>query len=81
MKLKSHINILGEAGAFCAFGMIVLTYIQLSINGLQTGYYTVMIDSNSIGEHWFEIIAISIMFAFYVYSLKGKINDIVDKEV
>ena len=57
-KLKVAIMIYGITILIASFLHLFITFYMASHNGLINGKYQVLIDTNVIGENWYEVIGI-----------------------
>ena len=60
---------MGEGFAACCVFIVLYTFLSATFNGVRTGNYTVVINTNAVGEHYFELILILFCTLLYVYSI------------
>ena len=71
MKLWKSI---GEGTALGSIIVLIVFFVLLSYNGLMYGTYRIVLDSNTLHEHWIEFIFVVIGFIAYIHTRKIKIR-------
>ena len=61
---------LGEAVAFGSIVAWIYVFIMLTISGLNTGTYMIILDSNSFNEHYIELFLFVAGLISYIYYRK-----------
>ena len=63
---------IGEGTALGSIVFVIYLFLRLTYAGLTTGSYRVVIDSNTLNEHYFELALVIIGLICYVKTRKIK---------